>query len=244
MILRYLRTYLWTGPLITLATFVMASLSLLAALFHAPAEKLHRLASVWGKMLLWIGFVRVQVEGIEKLQPAQSYVLVSNHTSYFDTPAIIASIPLQFRFFAKKGLFEIPLFGTHLTQAGHFPIVRDDPRASMKSLFEGAKQIRERNISVLIFPEGGRSEATLREFKEGAALLAIRAGVPAVPVGIIGARAVLPVHSMHVIPGLIRIRIGDPISTAEMGARDRGLLTETLMHRVAELTGDPVPVPQ
>jgi len=244
MFLRYLRTYLWTGPLITVATLTMASLSALAGLLHAPADRLHRMARAWAQMLLRIGFVRVQVEGIERLAAGQSYVLVSNHTSYFDTPAIIASIPLQFRFFAKKGLFEIPLFGTHLKQAGHFPIIRDDARASMKSLIEGARQIRERNISVLIFPEGGRSEKKLREFKEGAALIAIRAGVPAVPVGILGAREVLPVGSMHVNPGLIRILVGEPIPTASMNPRDRGQLTETLMHRVAELTGDPAPIPK
>jgi 1-acyl-sn-glycerol-3-phosphate acyltransferase len=242
MLLKTLRTFLWTGPLITLATLIMASLSAIAALFHASGNTLHEMARFWAKLLLQIGFVRVEAEGIEKLDPAKSYVLVSNHTSYFDTPAIIASIPLQFRFFAKKGLFEIPLFGTHLTQAGHFPIVRDDARASLKSLIEGAKQIQERKISVLIFPEGGRSEETLREFKEGAALVAIRAGVPAVPVGITGARGVLPVGSMHVMPGVIRILIGDPIPTGGMGPRERGPLTETLLRRVAELTGEPLPV--
>ena len=202
------------------------------------------MARVWAQLLLRIGFVHVEVEGIERLISGQSYVLVSNHTSYYDTPAIIASIPLQFRFFAKKGLFDIPLFGTHLKQAGHFPIVRDDARASLKSLIEGARQIQEKNISVLIFPEGGRSEKNMRDFKEGAALIAIRAGVPAVPVGILGARGVLPVGSMHVSPGRIRILIGEPIPTLEMAARDRGALTDTLMHRVAELTGDRVPTAQ
>lgn len=242
MILKYLRTFLWTGPLITFTTLGMASLSAAAALFHASGNKLHEFARIWAGLLLRIGFVRVETEGVEKLDPAGSYVLVSNHTSYFDTPAIIASIPLQFRFFAKKGLFQIPLFGTHLTQAGHFPIVRDDARASLKSLVEGAKQIRERNLSVLIFPEGGRSEKTMREFKEGAALIAIRAGVPAVPVGIMGARGVLAVGSMHVMPGVIRIVVGDPIPTADLGPRDRGPLTEQLMRRVSELIGEPAPV--
>jgi 1-acyl-sn-glycerol-3-phosphate acyltransferase len=242
MLLKTFRTFLWTGPLITLATLIMASLSAAAALFHASGETLHSMARFWAKLLLRIAFVRVETEGIDTLDPLGSYVLVSNHTSYFDTPAIIASIPLQFRFFAKKGLFEIPLFGTHLKQAGHFPIVRDDARASLKSLIEGAKQIQERHLSVLIFPEGGRSEQTLREFKEGAALIAIRAGVPAVPVGITGARGVLPVGSMHVLPGVIRIRLGEPIPTVAMSPRDRGPLTENLLHRVAELTGEPVPV--
>ncbi len=227
--------------MIGVTTIFMATLSAVASIFDKSGNTQHQLMRAWARMLLRIAFVRVEAEGIEKLDPAGSYVFVSNHTSYFDTPAIIASIPLQFRFFAKKGLFQIPFLGTHLTRAGHFPIVRDDARASMKSLFEGSKQIQERHISVLIFPEGGRSEKTLRRFKEGASLLAIRAGVPAVPVGITGARAVLPMHTFHVMPGLIRFRVGDPIPTAGMSGSERGQLTETLLHKVAELIGEPVP---
>jgi 1-acyl-sn-glycerol-3-phosphate acyltransferase len=192
-------------------------------------------------MLLGIGFVHVESQGLEKLDPREPYVLASNHTSYFDTPAIIASIPLQFRFFAKKGLFSIPFLGTHLQRAGHFQVVRDDPRASLKSISEGAKQIREKHISVLLFPEGGRSEHALRAFKEGAAHIAIRAGVPLVPVGITGAREVLRMHSMHVLPGTIRLRIGEPIPTTGMTSRDRGALTKLAMERVAELIGEAVP---
>src|SRR5206468_1206186 len=99
-----------------------------------------------------------------------------------DTPAVLGYIPLQFRFFAKKGLFRIPLLGGHLRRAGHFPVVRENPRASLKSLSEGARLVRERNLSVLFFPEGGRTDGEMREFKEGAAYLAIKAGVPAVPI--------------------------------------------------------------
>jgi 1-acyl-sn-glycerol-3-phosphate acyltransferase len=241
MIGRYVRTVLWTAPLIALATVVMGSISVVTSFFDSSGATPHRLARRWARMLLRIGFVRVETEGTEKLDPNAPYVLASNHTSYFDTPAIIATIPLQFRFFAKKGLFQIPFLGTHLQRAGHFEIVRDDPRASFKSISEGAKQIREKRISVLLFPEGGRSETSLREFKEGAAHIAIRAGVPLVPVGITGARNILPMHSMHVIPGTIRLRIGDPIPTAGMGPRDRGPLTQLALAKVAELIGESVP---
>lgn len=242
-VLRYLRSLLWTLPLVVISTIAFASLSVIIAYFDRTGNRSHELARVWARLILRIGFVHVETEGLERLDPSKPYVLVSNHTSYYDTPAIIATIPLQFRFFAKKGLFQIPFMGTHLTRAGHFPVDRDDPRNSVKSIAEGARQMRERKLSVLLFPEGGRSEHTLREFKEGAAHIAIRAQVPAVPVGITGARQVLAMHTMNVIPGTIRIYIGEPIQTAGMAARQRHELTQLLLERVAELTGDPVPAP-
>jgi 1-acyl-sn-glycerol-3-phosphate acyltransferase len=241
MIWKYIRTALWTGPLVVLSTVVMSTVSIVASFFDSSGNTPHRMARVWAKMLLRIGFVRVETEGMEKLDPQAPYVLASNHSSYFDTPVIVASIPLQFRFFAKKGLFSIPFLGTHLQRAGHFPVVRGDPRGSLKSMGESARQIREKRISVLLFPEGGRSENALREFKEGAAHIAIRAGVPLVPVGITGARNVLRMHSAHVMPGTVRIRIGDPIPTDGMGARDRGRLTQMALEQVAAMTGEAVP---
>ncbi len=240
-VFRQMKTWLFIGPLVGVATIGMATASVIVSFFDRTGNKPHQMARGWSRFLLRIGSVRVETEGMEKLDPGSSYVLVANHSSYYDTPAIIANIPLQFRFFAKKGLFQIPFLGTHLQRAGHFPVVRGDPRASLKIMLEGARQIQERRISVLLFPEGGRSEKTLREFKEGAAHIAIKAGVPLTPVGIIGARNILAVHSVHVMPGTIRIRVGDPIPTAGMSSRDRAELTQRAMRQVADLIGEPLP---
>ena len=237
-----LRNWLFTMPLIILATVAMALVSLVTSLFDATGNTQHRLARVWSRMLLRIGFVHVETEGLEKLDPALSYVLVANHSSYYDTPVIMATIPLQFRFFAKKGLFQIPLMGQHMSRAGYFPVVRGDPRASLKSMLEGARQIREKRISVLLFPEGGRSLTTLREFKEGAAHIAIKAGVPVVPVGLVGVRRILPMHSLTLRPGTVRLCVGDPIPTDSMGPRDRALITQMAVERIAEMIGEPMPV--
>ena len=127
-------------------------------------------------MLLAVSFIRVRVEGVEKLDPRGAYVFVANHGSFMDIPALLASLPQQFRFFAKKSLFRIPFLGTHLERAGHIPVDRSNARASLKSMMEAARIIRERGVSVLNFPEGGRSAEGLREFKEGPAYIAIKAG--------------------------------------------------------------------
>src|SRR4051794_36887409 len=194
----------------------------------------------WSRMLLAVSFVRMKVVGAEKLDPEQSYVVVANHSSYMDTPAIIGAIPLQLRFFAKKGLFSIPFLGWHLGRAGHLPVVRGDPRASLRAMSDGAKLIRERGISVLLFPEGGRTEVGIRPFKEGASYIAIKAGVPIVPVGLVNVRGVLPMHSLLLRPGTVEIHVGDPIETSGMALHDRGKLNEILQNRVAELTGEQI----
>ena len=233
-----LRSLLFSAPAIILATIVMASISLICSLWDRAGVTQHKVARLWGRMLLALGFVRCEVHGIEKLDCGASYVLVANHASYFDTPTILSSIPLQFRFFAKQGLFSVPFMGWHLRRAGHLPVVRDDPRASIRSMSEGARIIAEKGVSVLLFPEGGRSEVQMRPFKEGAAYIAIKAGVPAVPIGLVDTRKALPMHSCMVRPVTVKLYVGDPIPTTGMKLHDRGRLNELLQEQVAAMTGE------
>lgn len=220
-------------------TIAMGTISLITSLFDATGRRQHRLARLWSRILLRISGIHAESQGVERLDPARSYVLAANHCSYMDTPLVLATIPLEFRFFAKKGLFLIPLMGTHLYRAGHIPVVRDNPRASIKSMAEGARLIRERGISVLLFPEGGRNEGELREFKEGAAYVAIKAGVPIVPMGILGTREVLPIHNWLVRPGTVRLVVGEPIETVGLTVQDRGELTARLREAIEALIDVP-----
>jgi len=233
-----LRSFFFTGPLIGLLTIVMGTVSFVITFFDSTGRLPNKVARQWARLLLWVSGVRLEVVGLEKIDPKSSYVFVANHRSYMDTPVILSSIPVEFRFFAKQGLFLIPFLGTHLKRAGHLPVVRGDARASVKSMTLGAHLIQERKISVLLFPEGGRTEAGAREFKEGAAYIAIKAGVPVVPLGIAGTREVLPKGSGHIRGGHVMLKIGDPIPTAALTPRDRPQLTERLERQVADLAGE------
>ena len=117
------------------------------------------------------------------------------------------------------------------------PVDRSNARASLKSMMEAARIISERGVSVLNFPEGGRSAEGLREFKEGPAYIAIKAGVPVVPVAIVGMRELLPMGSIHLRSGRVVLRVGDPIATKGMEASDRVELTERLYREVSRLLG-------
>jgi len=238
MSLGHLRSLLFTDPLIILVTIAFGSVSFVASFFDSTGRLPNKFARPWGRWLLRVARVRLTVEGIEKIDPRESYVFVANHRSYMDIPAILATIPVEFRFYAKKGLFLIPFLGTHLKRAGHLPVVRGDARASVKSMTLGAQLIRDRRISMLLFPEGGRSRDGMRAFKEGAAYIAIKAGVPVVPLGLTGTRNVLPVGSNYVRGGPVILKIGDPIPTAGMKLQDRVQLTEMLCRQVTELSGE------
>ena len=232
------RSVLFSTPLILLCTIVMSTISLIASFFDRTGNSLHKVARAWARMLLAVSFIRVRVEGLEKLDPRGAYVFVANHGSFMDIPALLASLPQQFRFFAKKGLFSIPFLGTHLRRAGHLPVDRSSPRASLKTMLEAARIISGRGVSLLNFPEGGRSAAGLRAFKEGPAYIAIKAGVPVVPVGIVGMRELLPMGSGHVRSGKVVLRVGDPISTKGMEASGRTELTERLYREVSRLLAE------
>ncbi|HXJ43584.1 MAG TPA: lysophospholipid acyltransferase family protein [Bryobacteraceae bacterium] len=230
-----LRSTLFTAPAFAIATILMACLSLTSSLWDRRGVAQHNIARAWSRMLLAFAFVRCTVVGAEKIDPTKHYVFVCNHASYMDTPALLSSIPIQFRFFAKKGLFSIPFMGWHLHRAGHIPVHLDDARASLRSLSAGAKMIRERNISVLLFPEGGRVEHDMEPFKEGAAYIAIKAQAQVIPIGLIGTREILPMHHGMIRSGNVQVIFGDPIDTAGMTTKDRGALNQLLQDKVAHL---------
>jgi len=227
--MRKLRGLLIADPAIVLATIFFGTVSLIVSFFDNTGVLQIRVARGWARTLLAVSGVRVHVEGLDGIDPAASYVFISNHLSYMDTPVVLAHIPAQFRFLAKRGLFQIPFLGTHLSRAGHIPVPREDPRAAVKTLQVAAETIRRKNISMLIFPEGGRShDGHLRPFKEGGAYIAIRAGVPIVPVVIIGTREILPFGGAIVLSGEVKLRILPSIDTSQMTLKERGPLTEQL----------------
>ncbi len=217
-------------PLILLSTAVMGLVSGAIAIFGMRTAPLQiGIARLWARSILFFGGVKVEVEGREWLGAKGPYVFTSNHLSFIDTPVILATIPVQFRFLAKDELFRFPwlFIGWHLKTAGHIPVPLDDPRASVRALSKTAKLIESDGTSVFFFAEGGRSaDGILRDFKEGAAYIAIKAKAPLVPVALLGPREILPMGSVLVRRGTVRVRIGEPISSHGLTLRDRGTLTE------------------
>ena len=189
----------------------------------------------WGRMLCWIAGIRVRIEGRDNLDPEATYIFVGNHTSMTDIWSFQGFMPHDFRWIAKKELFAIPVFGTAMRAVDFISIDRSRGRQALKSLNDAAENIAK-GASVIIFPEGTRSpDGRLAEFKTGAIMLAIKSGVPVVPVGFNGAHEALPKGSLLARGGEIVLRIGTPIATKDFKAKDKRMLADTLREKVAEL---------
>lgn len=223
-------------PGIALSTIACGTVSQIVALFDQSSRAQIRVARVWARSLLWIAGCRVEVEGIERVRGIQQCVWASNHVSYMDTPVMLAHIPVQFFFLAKSELFKIPFMGWHLERAGHISVPIEDPRASLRTLAQAARLLIERNVSVLFFPEGGRSESgELQEFKDGAAYIAIKAQVPLVPVALVGIRDILPMHTLDFRRGVVKLRFGQPIPTAGLTVQARQEITVAARAQIVDL---------
>lgn len=240
------RTNLFNIPIMTMITVVCGSVSLLFSLFEKSGRVQHWIARLWARGLIRAAGCSITIHGREKLLKAPVAVYVSNHTSYMDTPVIFASLPFQFRILAKKELWPIAFIGWYLDRSGQIPIDTRNPRASLSSLAGGVKALRS-GMPLFVFPEGGRTpDGELQPFLSGAAFLAIRAQVPLVPLTLSGVYDLLPMHTRHLYPGHLTLRVGDPIDTTGMNVRQTDELTERLRATIDAMrsSGGIAPAPQ
>jgi 1-acyl-sn-glycerol-3-phosphate acyltransferase len=196
-------------------TIVMGTISLIIAPFDRTGEWQHACARWWCRFTAWTIFARITVHGTEHVQRGRPYVYMANHSSLIDTPALFAYLPYQFKIMAKKELFYVPFMGWHLWTNGHFPIERGDARKtarSVRAIIEGVRAGK----SLAVFPEGTRTrDGRLQEFKSGTFKIAVKAGVPIVPVTIRGTFALLPKTTLAPRPGRVDVFIGEPIDVTE-----------------------------
>lgn len=177
-------------------------------------------------MTLFIARARLRVIGAAHVETGRNYVIASNHLSLMDTPVLLKGLPLDFKFLAKQELMRMPFIGWYIARAGHLTVSRGSIRSSIQSMNECAGRIREKGVSVLIFAEGTRGMGAPQAFKDGAAYLAIQAGVPILPVAVWGTQRILAAKSSHFRSGEVELRIGAPIPVEGLTARDRGALTQ------------------
>lgn len=211
--------------LVFIAVIVTAFMSVCALIFPriSPGEnKAHKIANLWARMLLKLTGIRVKMLGLENVLTNRPQIFMANHQSDFDILIVLAHIPGQFRWIVKKELFKIPVFGKAMKSAGYIEIDRQNHERAMQSLKDAAQKIRE-GKSVVTFPEGTRSkDGTIQPFKQGLFHLAIQAGVPVVPISIIGAHKIMPKRSLTIHRGEITIIIDRPVDVTEYTIDTRG----------------------
>jgi 1-acyl-sn-glycerol-3-phosphate acyltransferase len=206
------RTVFFLIPAISVYTIVLGTLSLGSALVDRRGLFAHRCARAWAWLILKTTGVTVDASGMAELDPTRSYLFLSNHQSIYDIPVLFWHLPLQLRIIAKDSLGRFPFLGWHLRRTGHVLVDRANPGKS--TLTQVGRLMRER-LSLLVFPEGTRSQdGRLLRFKAGTILLAIDAGIPIVPVAIEGTRHVMRKGRLMTCPGHVRLRVHPPVETA------------------------------
>ena len=203
-------------PLLSVVTVAFGLLSLLGSIWDPNGDFQHGCARAWARVVLFLSGVRLVVHGLAYLEKDRRYVLCANHQSYMDIPVLLASLPFQFRFVAKKELFQIPFLGWYLRKAGHYPVDRENPVAAMRALGPSVDQIRE-GVPVVFFPEGRISrDGGIAPFKSGAFSIGQRSGAEIVPITIHGTRIVLQPGSKCVHGGRVVVTIDSPVASNTM----------------------------
>ena len=205
---------------LVIVTVLVATLAIILLPFNRKGRVFHWCARIWGRLVLKVASVRVRAKGIEHLLPGKNYIYASNHASYFDIPALLATLPGQIRIVFKKELTRIPVFGWAMRFGSYISIDRGDSREAIESLERAAQEIRE-GASVLLFPEGTRTRnGKLQSFKRGAFALAVRTRLPIVPVTVNGSFSILPKEKLRVNSGVIELIIHPPVATNGWNGRE------------------------
>jgi len=226
-------------------TVVLGVIAMSATLIAPRRDPTLALGRLWSRLILFTAGVSVTTRRPPR-PPEGPFLVISNHQSLFDIPALFVSLEFPFRVVAKRELFWIPVFGWALGLAGFIPVDRGRHDRAVASLGRAAQRLQG-GLSVLMFAEGTRSrDGHLQTLKKGAFHLAQQTGVPILPITVSGSRGILPRSAWVPRPGRIDIVIGDPLPTPPRGAVPSVTMAEaaaaisagyTPLHRV-DLEGD------
>jgi len=175
----------------------------------------------WGAYTgVWLTGVRVELIGLDRLDPSRSYIFMGNHASNLDPPIQIPIIPKRTSVMVKKELFKAPILGRAMRMASLVPVDRGNRDAGIDAV-RAAKAVVEEGINMTIYVEGHRSfDGKLLPFKKGPFYLAMECGVPVVPMTIVGTHYAMPKGRFSIKPGPVKVIFHAPIEPKDFGDRD------------------------
>ena len=210
MSFHWFRNVFFLSPAIGVYTIVLGIASITSSFFDRRGHFAHGCARAWSWLILATTGVDVTVTGLDRIVPGKTYVFVANHQSIYDIPCLFWSIPFQLRIIAKESLGSFPMLGPHLKRTGHMLVDRTKPDRS--GIFGWATRLTANGLSLIVFPEGTRSRSGMMgKFKGGSIMLAMQAGLPVVPISVIGSRHVMKKGELTTRPGRVRLIVHDPI---------------------------------
>jgi 1-acyl-sn-glycerol-3-phosphate acyltransferase len=184
------------------------------------------------RVAMRIAGIHIRVEGTENIPPGVC-VFASNHASNIDPVALVPNIPRRVALLAKKEVFSVPILSKALHLAKLVPVDRADREAAAESVDIAVKYLKE-GLSFLVYPEGTRSpDGHLLPFKKGTFVMAIRAGVPVVPVSLAGTQRLMRKGDWTLHPGEVVVRYGPLVDASEYSPDQRDLLRQSVQDFVA-----------
>jgi len=190
-------------------TFITGDIRLLYRMFMVGAWNGVRLTGV-----------RVQTVGLDTLDPARTYIFMSNHVSNLDPPITVPLIPRRTSVMVKTELFAFPILGKAMRMGSLVPVDRGNRDAGIESV-RAAKQVVQQGLNMTIYVEGKRSfDGKLLPFKKGPFYLAMECGVPVVPITITGTHAIMPKGRFAIKPGMVTVNFHPPIEPQDFGSRE------------------------
>ena len=206
--------YIIVWPIMVVLTLFTAVFTMIFVPFR-NAEFVHKVQQFWSRSFYRLMFLPVTVEGLEHIQPGQSYVFVSNHQSMFDVWLIYGWLPVIFKWLMKAELRKVPFVGIACKAAGHIFVDRKNPKAAMESMENIKKQLKD-GVCTVIFPEGTRTkDGQVGRFKRGAFQIALDLKLPIIPISLSGCYDVLPKGKPFVYRRPVRMYVGEPIDITQ-----------------------------
>jgi len=225
-------------PIILALTVLFGLPSIFAALIPPRGDWFLRFARGWARSVLAVAGISVRVLHGDRIERGRSFVVVANHESFCDILVLLATLPMQVRFLAKRSVFRVPVLGWSIAAAGFVPVDRED-RSRGAATVEAALRRLEGGRSLVIFPEETRTRTgDMLPFKRGAALLAIKSGLPILPIGLAGTFRVLPRGTKVITPGPVVMAVGKPIEVSGRSVREREALTQVAREEVESLRAE------
>ena len=217
-------------------TVILAGGGLILSIFEWKGKVLGQVAHIWSKLILAAAGVKYSVHGLNHLDSKRNYVFAGNHESPFDIPLAFAGIKHHLISISKIGYKWIPIFGWAMQAAKHIFIDRNNHTKALASLKNAALSIKKNPRSILLFPEGTRSnDGKIHQFKKGGLLLAIETQLPIVPMALCGTSDVAVKGAKTLKSAHVELRIGKPIETKGMTYDDRDKLTDNVYKKVVQL---------
>jgi 1-acyl-sn-glycerol-3-phosphate acyltransferase len=217
--------------LVAYTVFMFPYAMLLYAMTWSAEPAIGLARTLYGPVNLTFGFSRFVVSGRENFPVGTPYLIMMNHQSMADVLFAWMACPQAVRFIGKRILLFVPIVNLTMWAFGMVAIDRRNVKTAMRSLKKAARILKHKKRILLCFPEGTRTtDGAIGPFKKGVFVLAMKAGVPIVPVAVEGAAVFVPRSGWRPRPVVVRVNVGKPISTTGITDDDR----DALMRRVRD----------